>query len=131
MTGSQGRRAAPPYYNYEGYVDGQHWATLIGCFEDWAKKHCQPLAVSRAERMAATVNDIVPDLMMVVSGIVEAEWEELVAEWEELADKDPSDTPFWQTFDSMCEELALGYRPKDATKFVKDLLMRYAKGPHK
>jgi hypothetical protein len=59
-----------------GFIDGEHWYALEVVFKEWAKRHNRPRAVSTAERMAATVDDIVPDLMMVASGIVEAEWDE-------------------------------------------------------
>jgi hypothetical protein len=25
----------PNQDSYAGFVDGEHWATLLGCFEDW------------------------------------------------------------------------------------------------
>jgi hypothetical protein len=59
-----------------GFIDGEHWYALEVVFKEWAKRHNRPRAISTAERMAATVDDIVPDLMMVASGIVEAEWDE-------------------------------------------------------
>jgi hypothetical protein len=102
-----------------GFVDGGHWITMALVFKDWTKRHREPHAVITAERMAATVDDIVPDLMMVASGIVEAEWDRLTEE--ELAT-----SPFWKTFDSMCAQFASGYQPRDATRFVKDLVMRLA-----
>jgi hypothetical protein len=110
--------------SYAGFVDGEHWATLIACFEQWAEeRHYQPHAVETARRMAETADDVPNDLVMAMFEIVEAEYDEAF-------DRDgailPEKTSVWQTFDAMCEQFASGYQPKDATVFVKDLVARLA-----
>ena len=107
--------------SYAGFVDGEHWATLIACFEEWAERHRQPHAVVTARRMAETADDIPNDLIMAMFEIVEAEYDEQF-------DRDgviySENTCVWQTFDVMCEQFASGYQPKDATGFVRNLVAR-------
>ena len=77
--------------------------------------------VSSAERMAATVNDIVPDLMMVASGIIETEWDEGLDNGDQTGSAPLSGRP-----STACASGSPGYQPKDATEFVKDLIARLA-----
>jgi hypothetical protein len=108
--------------SYAGWVDGEHWATLISCFEEWAeKRHYQPHAVVTARRMAETANDVPNDLVMAMFEIVEAEYDEAFDRNEIILSEI---THVWRTFDAMCEEFASGYRPKNATEFVRDLVAR-------
>jgi len=82
--------------SYAGFVDGEHWATLIGCFEEWAERHRQPHAVVTARRMAETADDIPNDLEHGHDQIVEAEYDEQF-------DRDgviySENICVWQTFD--------------------------------
>jgi hypothetical protein len=105
--------------SYAGFVDGEHWATLIGCFEEWAERHQQPHAVLTARRMAETADDVSNDLVMAMFEIVEEEYEEYD---DELLCA--GETPVWSTFHSMCEPFASGYQPNDASEFVQDLVAR-------
>jgi hypothetical protein len=105
----------PNQDSYAGFVDGEHWHTLLACFEDWVKRHHQPHAQLRAQQMADTANQISPDLVMAAFEIVDAEYDDRSEPWE---------IPFWQTFDRMCEQFASGYQPENANEFVKDLVGR-------
>jgi hypothetical protein len=62
--------------SYAGFVDGEHWATLVSCFERAEERHYQPHAVVAARRMAETANDVPNDLVMAMFEIVEAEYDE-------------------------------------------------------
>ena len=106
---------------YAGFVDGEHWATLVGCFQEWAARHHQPHAVVTARRMAETADDIPNDLVMAMFEIVEAEYDE---QFNKDGTIRSENTCVWQTFDGMCERFASGYQPKDATGFVSDLVAR-------
>ena len=106
--------------SYAGFVDGQHWADLLGSFEYWAEELHQPHAKITAQRMADTANGISPDLVKAAFEIVEAEFHEAYDKGSDVIN-----TPFWQEFDRMCESFAAGYQPKDATEFVKDLVARH------
>jgi len=107
--------------SYAGFVDGEHWATLIACFEGWAKRHHQPHAVVTARRMAETADDIPNDLVMAMFEIVEAEYDE---QFDEDGGIRAENTCVWRSFDTMCERFASGYSPRDATEFISDLVSR-------
>jgi hypothetical protein len=107
--------------SYAGFVDGEHWATLVACFQEWAARHHQPHAVVTARRMAETADDIPNDLVMAMFEIVEAEYDE---QFNKDGTIRSENTCVWQTFDGMCERFASGYQPKDATGFVSDLVAR-------
>ena len=108
--------------SYAGFVDGEHWATLIACFEEWAERHHQPPhAVVTARRMAETADDVPNDLVMAMFEIVDAEYDEQFNKYGTIC---AADTGVWQTFDAMCELFASGYQPKKATEFVSDLVAR-------
>jgi len=107
--------------SYAGFVDGEYWATLIACFEEWAERHHQPHAVVTARRMAETADDIPNDLVMALFEIVEGEYDE---QFDRDGDICVEHTHVWRAFDAMCERFAAGYQPKDATEFVSDLVAR-------
>src|SRR5262245_7125399 len=94
--------------SYAGFVDGEHWVTLIVSFEEVADRHHHPHAVVTARRMAETADDVENDLIMAMFEILEAEYDE-------LHDKGtlplPEETRTWQTFYAMCEQFASGYQP--------------------
>jgi hypothetical protein len=106
--------------SYAGFVDGEHWATLIACFKEWGERHYHPHAIATARRMAETADDIPNDLVMAMFEIVEAEYDELF----DRGLRGSENIIVWQTFDAMCEQFASGYQPKDATEFVSDLIAR-------
>jgi len=107
--------------SYAGFVDGEYWATLIACFEEWAERHRQPHAVVTARRMAETADDIPNDLVMALFEILDVEYEEQFDRDEDIC---AENTHVWRAFDAMCERFAAGYQPKDATEFVSDLVAR-------
>src|SRR5262249_3459257 len=100
--------------SFAGFVDGEHWATLIACFEQWPQRHGGPHAVITARRMAKTANDIPNDLIMAMFEIVEAEYDE---QFDRDGHSCAENTHVWRAFDAMCERFAAGYQPKDATEF--------------
>ena len=69
-----------------------------------------------ADRMAATTHDVRPDQMMAAAEFLEAEWHE-------REDWDPETSEYCRAFDEMCERFASGYSPKDATAFLRTLLL--------
>jgi len=69
-----------------------------------------------ADRMAATTHDVMPDQMMAAT-------EFLMAEFEERDDWDPGTSVYCRAFDQMCESFASCYNPRDATAFLKDLVL--------
>ena len=107
--------------SYAGFVDGEHWATLLACFEEWADRHQQPHAAVTARRMAETADDNPNDLVMAMFEIAEAEYDEL---FDRHGVGYSEETCVWQTFHDMCELFASGYQPNDATEFVRDLVAR-------
>jgi hypothetical protein len=107
--------------SYAGFVDGEHWATLIASFEEWAERRHQPHAVVTARRMAETADDIPNDLVMALFEIVEGEYHEQFDRDGEIC---AENTRVWRVFDDACERFAAGYQPKDATEFVSDLVAR-------
>jgi hypothetical protein len=93
-------------HSYAGWVDGDHWATLISCFEEWAEeRHYQPHAVMTARRMAETANDVPNDLVMAMFEIVEEEYDEQFRKDGVIR---PENTCVWQAFDAMCGQFASG-----------------------
>jgi|SRR5262245_15949765 len=115
--------------SYAGFVDGEHWVTLITSFEEWAeKRHYQPHAIATARRMAETADDVSNDLVMAMFEIVEAEIDDELNRLERENNYDSFDpvTPVWQMFNAMCEQFTSGYQPKQATEFVKELVARLA-----
>jgi hypothetical protein len=71
--------------------------------------------------MAETANDVPNDLVMAMFEIVETEYKEAFDRNGIIL---PKITHVWKTFDAMCEQFASGYRPKNATEFVRDLVAR-------
>ena len=56
--------------SYAGFVDGEHWATLTACFEEWAERHHQPHAGATARRMVQTADDVPNDLVSLRGSLV-------------------------------------------------------------
>jgi hypothetical protein len=107
---------------YARFCDGERWGEMVEVFEAAARRHreCGPHRKSAAEvadRMAATTHDVRPDQMMAAAEFLEAEW----CEQEHWV---PETSEYCQAFEEMCEHFAIGYSPKDATAFLKDLVAR-------
>ena len=107
--------------SYAGFVDGEHWVTLIASFQEVADRHRQPHAVVTARRMAETASVVANDLVMAMFEILEAEYDDAFHRDGAIF---PEKTRVWQTFYAMCEQFASGYQPKNATEFVRDLVAR-------